>query len=78
MNAVRKNVNTRPYNKRLWLLGKVHAVANRLGMPDPQRRDFMLSLVGENSCRDMSERQLVQVLLDDLAEAEASAKTRTK
>ena len=51
-----------PYDQRRWLLGKVHAVAARLGMPDQDRRDFMMQLVGENSCRDMTERQLIQVL----------------
>lgn len=67
MNAARKYWSRRPgekpaYNKRHWLMGKIHDLAKRLGMPDPDRRDFMMQLVGENSCRDMNERQLMKVL----------------
>ena len=50
------------YDQRKWLLGKIHDVAKRLGMDDPSRRDFQMELVGENSCRDMSNHQLKKVL----------------
>lgn len=50
------------YDQRKWLTGKIHDVAKRLGMDDPSRRDFMMDLVGENSCRDMSNHQMKKVL----------------
>jgi hypothetical protein len=50
------------YDQRRWLQGKIHDVAKRLGMPEQDRRDFMMDLVGENSCRDMTHPQLKKVL----------------
>jgi hypothetical protein len=50
------------YDQRKWLLGKIHDVAKRLGMDEQTRRDFMMELVGENSCRDMTHLQLKKVL----------------
>jgi hypothetical protein len=50
------------YDKRKWLLGKIHSVAKRRGISDQDRRNIQIAVTGRWSCRDMDEHQLVAVL----------------
>ena len=43
---------------RAALIGKVHALANRMGYDDATYRTVLLTQTGKTSCREMSDRQL--------------------
>ena len=43
---------------RAALIGKVHALAKRMGYDDATYRTVLLTQTGKTSCRDMSDRQL--------------------
>ena len=43
---------------RAALIGKVHALAKRMGYDDATYRTVLLTQTGKTSCREMSDRQL--------------------
>jgi len=47
-----------PAQLRAALIGKVHALAKRMGYDDATYRTVLLTQTGKTSCRDMSDRQL--------------------
>lgn len=47
-----------PAQRRTALIGKVHALAKRLGYDEATYRTLLLAQTGKTSCRDMTDKQL--------------------